>query len=220
MIENNYWRNLQAATLRNRISKVQWLIGAIVAGVIASGATPVKAEEALGNQIVQFSVDTIVEFQFLESHGSYQATFGIKNETTGEDTVLFREVKPYDAFGSGQNQSSAHGQNVLGTRLDYVGTVDGGTVANRLSEFTFQANNRYVFYLESVSPTGQTRRSVLSTQNFASFLGSLDGGKKGDMVGNRISWEDGGQVEVGNDRDYNDFVVEAGGYLINAGCPF
>ena len=212
MIQNQAWCN--------RTAKANWLIGAIVAGVIGSCATPVKAQEALANQIVQFSVDTIVEFEFLQSHGSYQATLGIKNETTGEDTVLFREVKPYDTFGSGQNQSSSRGQDNLGSRIDYVGTFQGGTVANRLSEFTFKANNRYVFYLESVSPTGQTRRSVLSTQNFARFFGSLDGGIRGDVKGNRISWEDGGQVEVGNDSDYDDFVIEAGGYLINANCPF
>ncbi|HBE17844.1 MAG TPA: hypothetical protein DEG17_26085 [Cyanobacteria bacterium UBA11149] len=195
-------------------------MSAVAAGVIGCFATPVKAQEALGNQIVQFSVDTIVEFEFLQSHGSYQATLGIKNETTGEETVLFREIKPYDAFGNGQNQPSSRGQDNLGTRVDYVGTVAGGTVANRLTEFTFKANNKYVFYLESVSPSGQTRRSVLSTQRFAKFLGSLDGGISGDVKGNRISWEDGGQVEVGNDSDYDDFVIEAGGYLINVTCPF
>ncbi|HBB33420.1 MAG TPA: hypothetical protein DDZ80_18020 [Cyanobacteria bacterium UBA8803] len=198
---------------------MQWLLGAVAAGVMGSLTTPVQAQEALGNQVIQFPVDTTVEFEFLQSHGSYLATLGVRNETTGEESVLFREVKPYDAFGMGQTQSSSRGRDDLGSRTDFVGTVDGGTVSNRLSEFTFKANNRYVFFLESVSPTGQTRRGVLSTQNFARFFGSLDSGRQGDITGNRISWEDGGQVEVGNDGDYDDFVIEAGGYLIDVNCP-
>ena len=204
---------------RDRIPGIHWLMGAIIAGSVGSLTTPVQAQEALGNQIVQFPVDTIVEFEFLQSHGSYLATLGVRNETTGEETVLFREIKPYDAFGTGQVQSSSRGQDDLGSRSDYVGTVDGGTVSNRLAEYTFKANNRYVFFLESVSSTGQTRRGVLSTQNFARFLGSLDGGRQGTITGNRISWEDGGQVEVGNDSDFDDFVIEAGGYLIDVNCP-
>ncbi|HBL13649.1 MAG TPA: hypothetical protein DD379_20075 [Cyanobacteria bacterium UBA11162] len=204
---------------RDRIPGINWLMGAMVAGFVGSLTTPVQAQEALGNQIVQFPVDTIVEFEFLQSHGSYLATLGVRNETTGEETVLFREIKPYDAFGTGQVQSSSRGQDDLGSRSDYVGTVDGGTVSNRLAEYTFKANNRYVFFLESVSSTGQTRRGVLSTQNFARFLGSLDGGRQGTITGNRISWEDGGQVEVGNDSDFDDFVIEAGGYLIDVNCP-
>ncbi|HAG83705.1 MAG TPA: hypothetical protein DCL61_21790 [Cyanobacteria bacterium UBA12227] len=209
MTENKY----------GRVPGIHWLMGAIIAGFVGSLTTPVQAQEALGNQIVQFPVDTIVEFEFLQSHGSYLATLGVRNETTGEETVLFREIKPYDAFGTGQVQSSSRGQDDLGSRSDYVGTVDGGTVSNRLAEYTFKANNRYVFFLESVSSTGQTRRGVLSTQNFARFLGSLDGGRQGTITGNRISWEDGGQVEVGNDSDFDDFVIEAGGYLIDVNCP-
>lgn len=204
---------------RDRVPKISWLIGTLIAGFIGSLTTAVQAQEALGNQIVQFPVDTIVEFEFLQSHGSYLATLGIKNETTGENTVLFREIKPYDAFGTGQVQASDRGQDNLGSPRDFVGTFEGGTVSNRFAEFTFKANNRYVFFLESVSPTGQTRRNILSTQQFARFLGSLDGGRQGSITGNRISWEDGGQVEVGNDSDFDDFVVEAGGYLINVNCP-
>jgi len=83
----------------------------------------------------------------------------------------------------------------------------------------FKANNRYVFFLESVSPTGQTRRRIVSTQNLAQFNGRLDGGRKGTITGSRVSWEDGGRVEVGSDDDFDDFVIEAGGYLIDLNCP-
>ncbi|MBE9127758.1 hypothetical protein IQ257_13320 [Coleofasciculus sp. LEGE 07092] len=191
----------------------------IAAALVSSLAAPVQAQDMFENRAIQFSEDTIVEFEFLQSHGSYLATLGVRNETTGEETVLFREIKAYDAFGTGQVQGSSRGQNDLGSQSDFVGTVNGGTVASRFSEFTFKANNRYVFFLESVSPTGQTRRNILSTQNFTRFMGSLDGGSTGNITGTRLSWEDGGQVEVGSDDDFDDFVIEAGGYLVDFNCP-
>lgn len=196
---------------------VQLLVGIISAGVISSLATAVKAQDSFGNQAVQFPADTTVEFEFKESHGSYQATFGIRNETTGEETVLYKEVQPYDGFKTGATEASTR-RDDIGSSGDFLGTVAGGTVQNRngefnaLTEYTFRANNRYVFYLESVSPTGQTKREVLSSQNFARFDGSLDGGSRGDLTGTRLALEDGGRVEVGNDDDFDDFVIEAGGF--------
>lgn len=196
-----------------------WLIGAIASGLMGTLATSVQAQDIFDNRALQFPEDTIVEFEFLQSHGSYQAALGVRNETTGEETILFQEVKPYDAFGTNQFMESSLGQNDLGSGSDFVGTIEGGTVPNRLSEFLFKANNRYVFFLESVSPTGQTRRNIVSTQNFAQFNGRLDGGRNGNMTGTRLAWEDGGQVEVGSDSDFDDFVIEAGGYLIDFNCP-
>lgn len=204
--------------MRQLYSK-HWLIGAIASGLLGTLATPVQAQDIFDNRTIQFPEDTIVEFEFLQSHGSYQAALGVRNETTGEERILFQEVKPYDAFGTNQSVETSRGQNDLGTRADFVGTVEGGTVPNRFSEFQFKANNRYVFFLESVSPTGQTRRSILSTQNFARFNGSLAGGRSGNITGTRVSWEDGGQAEVASDDDFDDFVLEAGGYLIDLNCP-
>ena len=197
----------------------QWLMGAIASGLLGTLAPSVKAQDIFDNRAIQFPEDTIVEFEFLQSHGSYQAALGVRNETTGEETILFQEVKPYDAFGTNQPVETSRGQDDLGTRSDFVGTVEGGTVPNQFSEFMFKANNRYVFFLESVSPTGQTRRSIVSTQNFARFNGRLNGGISGNITGTRLSWEDGGRVEVGSDDDFDDFVIEAGGYLIDVNCP-
>ncbi|MEQ8962101.1 MAG: hypothetical protein RLP02_29945 [Coleofasciculus sp. C2-GNP5-27] len=202
-----------------QLSSKSWIIGAIAAGFMSTLTPSVQAQDIFDNRAIQFSEDTIVEFEFLQSHGSYQAAFGVRNETTGEETILFQEVKPYDAFGTNQPVLSSRGQNDFGTQSDFVGTVTGGTVSNQFSEFLFQANNRYVFFLESVSPTGQTRRRIVSTQNLAQFNGRLNGGKMGNVKGTRVSWEDGGQVEVGNDDDFDDFVIEAGGYLIDMNCP-
>ncbi len=191
----------------------------IATGLFSFLATPSQAQDFFSNQSIEFEEDTVVEFEFIQSHGSYQATLGIKDETTGEETVLFRETQPYDSFGSFTAERSSTGNNDLGTQTDFVGTVEGGTVQNRFSEQLFKAGRKYSFFLESVSPTGQTRRTVVSTQNFARFNGNLDGGAVGSRTGTQLAWEDGGQVEVGNDSDFDDFVIEAGGYLIDIICP-
>jgi hypothetical protein len=198
----------------------QLLMGAMAAGLVSSLAAPVQAQDSFGNQVVQFPEDTTVEFEFKESHGAYQSTLGIIEADTGRPVKeLFRETKPYDSFGTGQSQPRSPGQNNTGTSIDYLGTVQGGSVPNQFSEFTFQANKRYAFYLESVSPTGQTRRTVLSTsQVAAAFNGALDGGNRDGVIGTRIAWDDDGTTRAGKDSDFDDFVIEAGGYLATAPC--
>jgi hypothetical protein len=206
---------------RDRIAGIPLLIGAMAAGLLGSFAMPAQAQDSFGNDVVQFPVDTTVEFEFKESHGAYRSTLGIVNADTGQPvTVLFRETKPYDTYGTGQSEPSAPGQNNTGTSVDFLGTVQGGTVDNQYSEFTFKANTRYAFYLESVSPTGQTTRSVLSTNSLAAiFDGALDAGDRGGVVGSRIAWDDSGLPRPGKDDDFDDFVIEAGGYLVTVPCP-
>lgn len=207
---------------RKRTAGLGLLIGAMASGLFSSFAAPVQAQDAFGNQVIQFPVDTTVEFEFKESHGAYQSSIGIIDLETGQPVqVLFSETKPYDQFGTGQSQTRSPGQNNIGTSLDFLGTVQGGTVQNQLTEFTFQANKRYAFYLESVSPTGQTRRTVLSSSSLAAvFDGSLNSGDRGGVVGSRIAWDDDGLPQSpGKDDDFDDFVIEAGGYLIEVGCP-
>jgi hypothetical protein len=207
---------------RKRTAGLGLLIGAMASGLFGSFAAPVQAQDSFGNQVIQFPVDTTVEFEFKESHGAYQSSLGILDLETGQPVqVLFSESKPYDQFGTGQSQTRSPGQNNIGTSLDFVGTVQGGTVQNQLTEFTFQANKRYAFYLESVSPTGQTRRTVLSSSSLAAvFDGSLSSGDRGGAVGSRIAWDDDGLPQApGKDDDFDDFVIEAGGYLIEVGCP-
>ncbi|AFZ20965.1 hypothetical protein [Allocoleopsis franciscana] len=207
---------------RKRTAGLGLLIGAMASGLFGSFAAPVQAQDSFGNQVIQFPVDTTVEFEFKESHGAYQSSIGIVDLDTRQPVkVLFSETKPYDQFGTGQSQTRSPGQNNIGTSLDFVGTVQGGTVQNQLNEFTFQANKRYAFYLESVSPTGQTRRTVLSSSSLAAvFDGSLNSGDRGGIVGSRIAWDDDGLPQApGKDDDFDDFVIEAGGYLIEVGCP-
>lgn len=208
-------------TLRERATGFGWLMGAIALGLVNSLAAPVQAQDSFGNQVLEFPVDTTVEFEFKESHGAYQSAIGIIDLATGQPVKeLFREVKPYDSFGTGQSEPPSPGQNNTGTSIDFLGTVQGGTVQNQLTEFTFKANTRYAFYLESVSPTGQTRRTVLSTNNLAAvFDGALDAGDRGGIIGSRVAWDDDGLPKPGKDNDFDDFVIEAGGYLITVPCP-
>lgn len=207
---------------RKRTAGLGLLIGAMASGLFSAFVAPAQAQDSFGNQVIEFPVDTTVEFEFKESHGAYQSTLGIIDLDTEQPVkVLFSETKPYDEFGTGQPQTRSPGQNNIGTSLDFLGTVQGGTVQNQLADFTFQANKRYAFYLESVSPTGQTRRRVLSSSNLAAaFDGSLDSGDRGGVTGSRIAWDDDGLPQAqGKDDDFDDFVIEAGGYLIEVTCP-
>lgn len=205
-----------------RGARLGLLVGLIGAGLISSLTTVVRAQDLFGNQVIQFPEDTTVEFEFKESHGAYQSSLGILNlDTNQPEAVLFKEVKPYDDYGSGKPQTSNPNGSNIGTRYDHVGTVEGGTVPNRMAEFTFKANTRYAFYLESVTPTGQTRRVVLSNNPMATqFNGNLDSGEHNGIVGSRLAWDDGGLPGIRKDQPlFDDFVVEAGGYLIQVGCP-
>lgn len=213
--------------IKHQRTRAIGLLGAFVTGLVSTIALPVQAQQdTLGNTQFVFTEDTVVEFEVKETHGAYQSTLGITNVTTGENTVLFRETKPFDSYGTGQRQPSDPGANNTGTPIDYLGTVQGGTIVNGrgeasgLAEYTFKAGNRYTMYLESVSVTGPTRRRVESVSVDATrFAGSLDGGQQGDTVGVRISWDDEGLPRPGKDTDFDDFVLEAGGYLAVTPCP-
>lgn len=197
----------------------QLILTALAVGFGSFLAIPAQAQDSFENTAVQFPVDTTVEFEFKESHGAYQSTLGVVNLDNREEVDLFTEVKPYNDYQTGQSQVPVPGQDNTGMPRDYLGTVDGGTVQNRLTEYTFKANTPYAFYLESVSPTGQTRRTVLSTDTLAAtFDGSLDSGTRDAVTGSRLKWDDSGLPQAGKDNDYDDFVIEAGGFLITP-CP-
>ncbi len=196
-------------------NKQKWLAGAIAAGLLGSVALPVQAQEAFDNRGIEFSEETIVEFEFVETQGANRSEIGVINLETNQRTVLFEEVKPYDNFNPGQPLAR------LPVAGDFRGTVSGGTVRQRLTEFTFEANTPYALYLESFSPTtGRSLGTVLSTSSLAAqFNGELDGGQLGQIVGSRLIWDDDGLPGERKDNDFDDFVVEAGGYLIDFTCP-
>lgn len=211
---------------RKRLYKPLVSILSVVVSGLGLLVSPVQAQttsverDSLGNAAFVFSEDTVVEFEVKETHGAYQSTMGVVNLDTNEQTVLFRETKPYDSW-TGQAQANLPENK----SSDYLGTVEGGTLVNgrgeasSLIEFTFKAGTRYTLYLDSMSPTGVTRRTVQAINvNSAHFRGALDAGQNEDVVGTRISWDDQGLPRVRKDNDFNDFVVEAGGYLQTVPC--
>lgn len=210
----------------NLSQKIGLKLAIATIAMIGLGGQAAQAQETFTDDVIQFPVDTTVEFEIKETHGANQSTFGIVNLDTNERTVLYREVKPYDGFGLSDFQPASPNNNDVGTTLDYLGTIAAGTIQNAqgeatpLTEYTFRANTRYAFFLESVTPTGQTRRIFQSGNNLtAAIRGALDAGNQGDVIGTRLSLDDSGLPSRGKDNDFDDFVIEAGGFLFAPACP-
>ncbi|MGV2827613.1 hypothetical protein [Myxosarcina sp. GI1(2024)] len=142
---------------------------------------PAAAEDYIGNQGISFDRDTIVEFEFIESHGAYQSTFGAidldscQTDTSGaiifdscDKTPLFQEVKPADNYEYEKVYSNSSYETDLGKAdsEDFIGTP-GNTVPQPKAEFLFEAGKRYAFYLESQFE-GQPSGVVYSTDLFNS----------------------------------------------------
>ncbi|MEM8827733.1 MAG: hypothetical protein AAGE96_00060 [Cyanobacteria bacterium P01_G01_bin.19] len=134
-----------------------------VLGLLNATSLSAKAEDIVGNKGVRFEQDTIVEFEFIESHGAYQSTFGVIDLDTcqpgvggGIDfdsctkTPLLSEVKASDSFDFNDvyRESSYETDLQAGRNNDFLGTP-GDTVPEYLAEYEFEADKIYVFYLES-----------------------------------------------------------------------
>jgi hypothetical protein len=189
------------------------LVAALFGGLFAA---PVRAQETFDGNGVQFEVDTVVEFEFLESHGAYQSTFGVINLQTGEKTPLIQEIKPSDTPQNVEVPSDF--QDDIGRASDFLGSV-GNAVTQPLAEFNFRANTPYAFYLESFL-NGKSEdifysvdsRNPSSTQR-VKFDSSIDRLGSGGVM---LNWDDTGSLLVmtpDEDRDFDDFLVRAGGNL-------
>jgi len=198
-----------------------WLM--MLMGVMTVGlgmfSKAAQAADQFGTKGVQFDVNTIVEFEFVESHGAYQSTFGVINLDTGEKTPLLAEVKPSDYS---QNPNTPSDYRRSPSKPDFVGTP-GNTVPQPLAEYEFKANTRYAFYLESTY-NGRPAGIVYSTtaQNPGGNLqAKFDGEVFGLANGGTITlWDDTGSLLVKpnqEDTDFNDFIVRAGGHIA---CPY
>lgn len=130
-------------------------------GLLNAMSSSAVAEDIVGNQGISFGEDTIVEFEFIESHGAYQSTFGIvdldscKVEGSGEinidsclKTPLLAEIKASDSFDTVYRRSTYETDLKEGRNNDFLGTP-GNTVPVSQAEFMFKANHKYAFYLES-----------------------------------------------------------------------
>jgi hypothetical protein len=183
-------------------------LGAIAAAAITTLAPSVKAADDFNNNFVRFGKDTKVEFEVIETHGAYQSTFGVINLVTGEKTPLLAEVKASDDPSLVSPRSR-----------DFVGTP-GNTIPQPLASYTFKAGQPYAFYMDS-SYQGREAGTVYSSNN--KNLGGQLQSRVGDIgglssQGLKIDWEDttpaGGVIARRGDKDYNDFLIVAGG---NAG---
>lgn len=128
-----------------------------ILGICAQSAT---ANDYVGNKGIQFTEDTTIEFEFIQSHGAYQSTFGVVNLdscladgqggiifSSCEKTPLLAESKPSDSYQT-ITRRSTYEDDLNRSNDDFLGTP-GNTVIQPMAEFTFEAGTRYAFYLES-----------------------------------------------------------------------
>lgn len=175
-------------------------------------ALPAYAASLINNSGVQFDQDTTIESNFVESHGAYQSTFGVINLTTKEKTPLITETRASDSPESIFKPSSRRSH--IGTNTDFKGTP-GNAVPQPTAQFQFQANQRYVLYLESTyngRPTGIIYSTDVLNPNReqqVQFAGGLTDLCSGGVT---VGWDDTGSKIVRNreqqDRDFDDFIVQ------------
>ena len=181
------------------LKPVALLTAGFVSGPIAAAVSlPAAAQEQFSNEGIFFETPTIVEFQFIESNGIYLSTFGVENLDTGERTPLIEETPSPDP-----NENAV-------------------IVYDPVAEFEFEPNTPYAFYLESFY-NGESVGVVYSNDTLNpdnEQLLELEGGFEGlANGGTALRWDDTASVLLPKDqqdRDFNDFIVQAGGSII---CP-
>jgi hypothetical protein len=189
-------------------NKFKSTIGAGLASAVLLGlaAPAVLAADEFSPQAITFDKDTAIQFEFLESHGSYMATFGVMDLNSGEKTPLIKEDKPSDSTDRAVNKAT-----------DFLGTP-GNAVSQPKNTFVFKANTPYTMYLESRTASGRVASLVYSVDlrnpNNRQQV-KLDKGFEGlGSQGVRINWDDQMKTKKGairTDEDFNDFLVIAGG---------
>jgi hypothetical protein len=130
-------------------------------GLLAWMPPATATEDYLGNQGIEFKEDTAIEFEFIESHGAYQSTFGVIDldscQSDGAGAIIFdscsktpliEEVKPSDTQATIYRRSTYATDLGANNREDFAGTP-GNAVIETKAEFLFLAETKYAFYLES-----------------------------------------------------------------------
>ena len=189
-------------------NKFKSALGAGFASAILLGlaAPAVLAADEFSPQAITFEKDTAIDFEFLESHGSYMATFGVMDLNSGEKTPLIKEDKPSDSSDRAVNKAT-----------DFLGTP-GNAVSQPKNTFVFKANTPYTLYLESRTASGRVASLVYSVDlrnPNNRQQAKMDKGFEGlGSQGVRINWDDQMKTKKGTtrtDEDFNDFLVIAGG---------
>ena len=127
-------------------------------GLLLGVSQTTQAQTAFRNTGIQFKEDTIIEFEFVESHGAYRSTFGVIDLDscqanfgsidfdTCQRTPLLVEEKASD-FPERVTRRSTYEDDESQTQ-DFLGTP-GNAVPQPRAEFMFEAGKRFAFYLES-----------------------------------------------------------------------
>ena len=178
--------------------------------------------DIVGNQGIRFHEDTIVEFEFIESHGAYQSVFGVIDLDSCQTnsagiidfdscikTPLLAEVKASDKFDTVYRRSTYETDLQEARNNDFLGTP-GDTVPDFEQEFIFEAEKRYAFYLESEfdgKPAGTVYTTDLINSRGNRQALFNEEGLTAAAVAKRRSI-------VGDNLNKYDFLVD-GGLLIN-----
>ncbi len=188
------------------LSRLKIFLAILIGTTLNTCSMNAIAAEIFSNDGIQFDVDTVIEFEFVESHGAYQSTFGVMNLATGEKMPLLSETKASDSDDP-----------VFNKKTDFLGTP-GNAVPQPLAEFKFQAHTPYTFYLESTykgRPAG-----IVYSLNIKNLGGNKQVIFDGDLAkmangGTILRWDDTGSLLVSKDQDdndFNDFIVRLGGH--------
>lgn len=176
-----------------------------------------------GNSGILFETDTTVNFEFLQSHGWWFGDFGVKDLSTGLETLLISETRNVDP-----------GSGIKNDNLGTVGTPNAVLTEDAFSSFTFNQMTEYSFFLKSYDKTTQGTRGThtqtvystsllnperwntpitLSNNNYDPSLNgrTVNGRDRVLFEGNLLSgltlfFEDNG---IGGNNDYDDFIVSA-----------
>lgn len=161
-------------------------LGLVASSTLAFSAPAEAAVISFGTGGIEFDTDTVVDFEFILSNGSFQSGFGIADAEGNILTTLFSENAPgFD--------DPAHD--------DFVGTP-GITVTDPTASFTFLAGQEYSFFLTTEIAPGvvfSTTELNAPTTVQAQFTGDV-------ATGAEVAFDDRG---AGDDKDFNDFRVRA-----------
>jgi hypothetical protein len=210
---------------KQKMKLIKGKIKAIAALIFTAGLLgvvhPAMAIEQFDNQGIQFDEDTVIDFEFLESHGAYKSSFGVIDLDSKEKTPLLVETKTADLDDTVHRRSDYEDNTENQKANDFLGTP-GNTVAQPFGSFTFKAGKRYALYLESDfnnKPAGIVYSNNLENpaqSQQTKFIGDLAKLGKGGVI---LRWNDtGSQLVKANEQDvdFDDFSIGVGG---GVKCP-
>ena len=172
--------------LIRHLAKTSTVIGLVAGSTLAASAIPAHAY-IFGNNSISFDTDTIVDFNFVSSQGSFQSTLGVVMNSAPTTVVgtLFQEIQRSDNGGSN----------------DWMGTCPT-TVPNCNTTFTFLAGQQYSLILQSDNGNVYSTNALNAPATQQAIFSNND--PFAGLVS--IGFDDRG---ANDDRDFNDFSITA-----------